>query len=67
MANGIYGKIKIDTAEDRCFYHILGDYVEYCDLDSIIIAHPELEEIVKLHRFELERELLQQKELLGLV
>jgi len=66
MANRIYGKIKTDTAEDRCFYHVLGDNIEYGDLESVILAHPELEENIELHRFELERELLQQKELLGI-
>lgn len=66
MANTIYGTIKVDAAENRCFYHVLGDSVEYGDLESVATAHPELEEIIKVHRFELERELLQQKELLGI-
>ena len=66
MANKIYGKIKIDTVEDRCFYHVLRDYIEYGDLESVVVVHPELEETIKKHRFDLERELLQQRELLGI-
>ena len=66
MANAIYGTIKIETAENSCFYHVLGDCVEYGDLASIAAAHPDLEKVIDVHRFELERALLQQKELLGI-
>lgn len=66
MANSIYGTIKVETAEDRCYFHVLGDCVEYGDLESLVEAHPELEDIVKLHKFELKRELMQHKELLGI-
>ena len=41
MANAIYGTIKIETAENSCFYHVLGDCVEYGDLASIAAAHPD--------------------------
>lgn len=58
--------ILINTDEDECFFHVLGDTTKYFDLESMTTAHPELSTLVQLNYRELERELFRQRGLLGL-
>lgn len=60
-----YGKIVIDSKENRCFFHVLGDVIEYHDVTSLERAHPELRDEIEEKRVELECELLRQRELLS--
>mgnify|MGYP003300362043 CR=1 FL=1 len=54
--------IKIVKNEDGCYFHVLGDNMEYYDLENLLINHPELEEYVSQYKYELERELFQCRE-----
>lgn len=58
-------KISISIEKDRCFYHVLGDKRKYFDLYSLQARHPELSDYCEKNKFELNRELLKQKELLN--
>lgn len=56
--------VHIAVADDRCFFHVLGDKHQYYDLESVIRAHSELKEYCCANHIELEMELLRQKEIL---
>lgn len=57
-------KISVSVGNDRCFFHVLGDNYKFYDLYSLQMRHPELDDYCKLHKLELQRELLKQNELL---
>lgn len=57
--------VHLAVADNRCFFHVLGDRRQYYDLESVTRAHPELEEYCCENHIELEMEMLRQKELLG--
>lgn len=46
-------KINIAKKEDRVFFHVIGDSIEYMDIDYIIRKHPEMKDEVEKLRFEL--------------
>ena len=56
-------KIEIVKKENRIFYRVEGDVTEFYDLENLLLNHPELENDVTKNRFELERVLMQQREL----
>jgi len=60
-----FDKIIVGTKDGRCFFHVLGDFTEYHDISSMEYAHPELKDYVQNNRVELERALLQQRELMS--
>lgn len=64
MKTEIFGIIKIESIANSCFFHVLGDFVEYHDLESILIAHPELSLFIEQNKLELHRALLRQGEIL---
>lgn len=57
------GKIEIVKKGNRIFYKVEGDSTEFYDLDNLKNNHPELEDFVNDNRIELERVLMQQREL----
>ena len=59
------GVVHIAIADSRCFFHVLGDKNQYYDLESLIQAHPVLEEYCDKNRIRLEIDMLRQRELLG--
>ena len=64
MARSMYGTVKVEIKEGRCFYHASGDSIEYYDLESLVMKHPELKSFVENFHVELQREYFRQKELL---
>ncbi len=56
-------KIEIVKKGNRIFFRVEGDVTEFCDLENLLLNHPELESDVTKNRFELERVLMQQREL----
>lgn len=65
QVNETVEQIKVSVAEDRCFFHVLGDERRYFDLDNLEKHHPELKEYCQQNHAKLESELLKQKELMG--
>ena len=51
-------KINIAKKEDRVFFHVIGDSIEYMDIDYIIRKHPEMKDEVEKLRFELKMPLI---------
>lgn len=64
MARSMYGTVKVEVENGKCFYHASGDTIEYYDLESLVLNHPELKSFVESFRVELQREFFRQKELL---
>ena len=60
-----FDKIIVGIKEGRCFFHVLGDAKEYHDMESMEYAHPELKKYIQDNRIELERTLLQQREIMS--
>lgn len=57
------GKIQIAGKNGKVFYKVTGDNTEFYDLDNLLLNHPELTSEVIKNRIELERVLMQQREL----
>lgn len=57
-------KISVSVENERCFFHVLGDNHKFYDLYSLQMKHSELNDYCKLHKLELQSELLKQNELL---
>ena len=60
----IYDKISISHNEEGCYFHVLGDDINYFDLEARVNMHPELTNYVKEHGYDLKRGLLQLQELI---
>lgn len=58
-------KIVLAVAENQCFLHVLGDNIRYYDITSLNRAHPELSSYIAINKYELEREMLKQNEVLS--
>lgn len=56
-------KIEIVKKKNRIFYKVETDMTEYYDLENLVYNHPELENYVAENKIELERVLMQQREL----
>lgn len=56
-------KIEIVKKRNRIFYKVEKDMTEYYDLENLVYNHPELENYVAENKIELERVLMQQREL----
>lgn len=56
-------KIEIVKKGNRIFYKVEEDMTEYYDLENLVYNHPELENYVAENKIELERVLMQQREL----
>lgn len=63
MDTKVLGRIMVDSKEGRCFFHVLGDYKEFYDIESMGNAHPEEKAFIELNRYELERILSRECEL----
>lgn len=59
----VSGNINVCVNQEGCFYHVLGDDIEFYDLESLVRAHPELDEIVRHKKYDLTREFYQKQEL----
>jgi hypothetical protein len=62
MENNRFGKIIISTHNNKCFYHVLGDRVEFYDLESLVYSHPELSDLINLQKHSIEGEYFKKRE-----
>lgn len=55
-------KIRIIKNGGEVFYHVEGDITQYFDLTSISRNHPELQEYVRQHKFDLKSQFFQEQD-----
>ena len=60
------GPVTVSVQDNMVHFHVFGDERMYLDRISLELAHPEIADFMRENGFLLERELMQQREILNL-